>query len=317
MKARRSIWPAVAAAVVLLATGAPGTAQTPLVVRVATTPIDAGAQPFYAQTMGFFKKVGLNVKIMTLNNGAAVAAAVAGGAADIGQGNLVSLASAHERHIPLVLIAGGNLYVARQHQDAIVVAADSRIRSAHDLSGKVLAISGLKSIQEVGTDAWLEQNGVSDQSVKIVDMPMSSMADAVEHGRVDAAMIAQPQLDAALSSGGVRVLSYALDAISEQFMLGGWFANAQWLRAHPDAARAYRTAMQMSADWANAHQSESAKILTQATGVAVTPTTGRVIYASSLQPAQIQPLIDAAAKYGIIHQDFPATDLTKYVPAGD
>jgi len=35
----------------------------------------------------------------------------------------------------------------------------------------------------------------------------------------------------------------------------------------------------------------------------------RITYVNRLVPAQVQPLIDASAKYGIINKTFPATEL--------
>jgi len=53
-------------------------------LRLATAPLDVSAQPYYALKYGFFKNAGLtNVTLETIATGAAMAAAVAGGAIDI------------------------------------------------------------------------------------------------------------------------------------------------------------------------------------------------------------------------------------------
>ena len=116
------------------------------------------------------------------------------------------------------MFAGSNLFVASQHQNAIVVAPDSQLKNARDLSGKVVAVNGLKSITEVGADAWLDRNGGNYPSVKYIDMPFATMVDAVEHGRVDAAVLAEPQLDDALAKHRVRVLAYPYEAIAKEFL---------------------------------------------------------------------------------------------------
>src|ERR1700761_5659835 len=80
-------------------------AQTMPHVRVAALAIDVGALSYFAQQQGFFKKHGLDVEIITGTNGAAIAAAVVGGAIDIGDSNTTSIATGHERGVPFVLIA--------------------------------------------------------------------------------------------------------------------------------------------------------------------------------------------------------------------
>ena len=109
------------------------------VIRLAMPPTDAASQGYYAQQKGFFKNVGLNVQILKTNEGASVAAAVAGGTADIGQSNLSSLCAAHERGLPFVAIAGSNLFVSTTHQSELVVAPDSPYHTARDFNGKTIA----------------------------------------------------------------------------------------------------------------------------------------------------------------------------------
>src|SRR6185312_12394717 len=167
-------------------------------IRIATTPIDAGSEPYYARAMGFFKKAGINVEIMPISNGAGVAAAVAGGAADVGQSNVVSLAAAHDRGISFVIIAPASLYTSKVPQSALVVAKNSPIRNARDLEGKTFATSGLKTIAQIGPQAWIDRNGANSAGIKWVEMPFSATAEAVAAGRVDAALLSEPELGEAV-----------------------------------------------------------------------------------------------------------------------
>jgi NitT/TauT family transport system substrate-binding protein len=278
-------------------------------IRVITPPIDAGAQAFFAREMGFYKKAGFNVEVTTANSGAAVAAAIAGGAADVGQSNTVSIASAHERGLPFVFIAAASQFDYRQHQNALVVTPTSPIRSVQDLRGKTIAVSGLKNITEIGVDAWLDANGIPLSSVKAIEIPFALMTEALTSGRIDAADLTLPELDDALAKKQVRVVAYPLEAIGKQWLLSGWFTTVTWAKAHPELVRAYARAMGETADWANRNHEASAKILERATGIPVSPTSPRVPYARVLDPVAMQPVIDAAAKYGARKATFPAADL--------
>jgi NitT/TauT family transport system substrate-binding protein len=285
------------------------TAPSSPLVHVAMPPIDAASQAYYARDKGFFKKVGLNVQILIINEGASVAAGVAGGTADIGQANLASLCSAHERGLPFVAIAGANTYNAKTHQSELVVGANSPHHKASDLNGKLVAVAGLKNVQEVGFNKWMDVSGGDWKSVKMVEVPFSAMTEAVATGRVDAAMMAEPELNGALASKRVRILSAPFESIGKEFVLGIWFTTSGYAKAHPDVVKAFAQAMAMAADWANHNQTESAKILETSTGVPVAANASRVLFANRLDVAQMQPLIDASAKYGALKTTFPASDL--------
>jgi NitT/TauT family transport system substrate-binding protein len=107
MIARRLLLlPAFALVFALAAGERPATSQTEVTtIRVASTPIDVGAQVYYAQALGAFKAAGLDVQIQSIDNGAAIASAVAGGAVDIGQSNVVSIATAYTKKLPFVVLA--------------------------------------------------------------------------------------------------------------------------------------------------------------------------------------------------------------------
>jgi NitT/TauT family transport system substrate-binding protein len=283
--------------------------QTPATIRIATTPIDAGSEPYYAREMGFFKRVGINVEITPISNGAGVAAAVAGGAADVGQSNVVSLATAHDRGIPFVIIAPASLYTSKVPQSALVVAKNSPLRTAADLNGKTLATSGLKTIAQIGPQAWIDRNGGNSASVKWIELPFSATAEAISSGRVDAGLLSEPELSDAVASGSVRILSYCYDAIGSDFLIGAWFSTTDWVKAHPELARAYATVMAQTARWARANPAQSAKILEAQTKVRMTPGTKRVIFGERIDPAAVQPLIDVSARYGLLKASFPASEI--------
>jgi NitT/TauT family transport system substrate-binding protein len=301
---------AVSAAGLLLAFAPAATpADAVATIRVATVPIDAGSEVYYAETMGFFRKAGLNVKLTSLNNGAAVAAAVAGGAADIGQSNAVSIAVAHEKGLPFVYIAAANRYSIKSGQAALLVLKDSPVRSARDLNGKTIGINGVRNITELGTRDWMDKNGGDSKTARFLEMPFSEMAAALQQHRVDTALLSEPQLEAAMKRKQFRILADVYSAIAPDFLFGGWFATSEWAKAHPDLVRAYAEAMYETARWANAHHRESAEILEKATGIRMGPTVHRVTFADELKPQELQPVIDVCAKYGLLKNPFAANQI--------
>jgi NitT/TauT family transport system substrate-binding protein len=286
----------------------PAFAQSLIPIKVATTPIDIGAQPFYAADEGFFKANGLEADIQLISNGAAITSAVLGGAVDIAQSNLVSLALAHQRGLDVVAIAAAGLYSSKEPTSALVVKASSPFHTAKDLNGKIIACNGLQNISQIGPEAWLDKNGGDVSSYKFIDMPFPDMLAALGTDRVSAALIAEPVLSDALKSGN-RILGNAYDGIAPTFLIGAWFTTGTWAKAHPDVVKRFQKAMYQSAAWANKNRAASAQVLTKATKIAVEPGMRRATYGEKLDPALIQPLIDAAAKYGPLKPAFPASEL--------
>jgi NitT/TauT family transport system substrate-binding protein len=283
-------------------------AQSLTSIKVATTPTDIGAQPFYATDMGFFKAAGLEADTQVIANGAAITAAVLGGAIDIAQSNIVSLALAHQRGLDVVVIAPAGIYSSKEPTSAIVVAKNSPYKTAKDLNGKTIACNGLQNISQIGPEAWLDKNGGDVASYKWTDMPFPQMIAAINTGRVDAALIAEPVLSDALANGS-RVLGYAYDAVAPTFMIGAWFTTGAWAKKNPDTVKRFQKAMATTAVWANKNRAQSAQLLNKATKIVVRPTMNRTTYSEKLDVALMQPLIDATVKYGTLKSVFPAIDL--------
>jgi NitT/TauT family transport system substrate-binding protein len=293
---------------------APQFARAEAVVRVMTLPIDQGAQAFYAQDLGMFKRAGLDAQVSITKFGSEVAAAVAGGSIEIGQSNIMSLAAAYERGLPFSLIAGAGLYASAKPTSMMLVEKNSPLKTAKDLTGKTVAVNGLKSITQASVQAWADQNGGDSTLIKFVEMPFVEMEGALSTGRIDMALMADPDATTALAAGRTRAFGKAFDAIGKQFLIGGWFAKTEWINANVDTVKKFVAVMREAAQWGNkpADFSQSAAILEKYTKVAV-GNANRIVYAERLDPALIQPSIDVAAKYGILKASFPASKMISSV----
>jgi NitT/TauT family transport system substrate-binding protein len=293
----------------VISAGLPGSAQAVATLKIATTPTDIGSQVFYAQDKGFFKNNGLDAQIQVISNGAAITSAVMSGALDIAQSNIASLAAAHEAGLDIVIVAPAGSYSSKEPTTALIVAKNSPIKTAKDLNGKIIAGNGLKNITQVGAFAWMDKNGGDTSTTKFVEMPFPDMPGALATGRIDAAVIAEPELSSALAKGEVRVLANCYDGIAKDFMIGAWFTTGTWAKAHPDLVKKFSKAMTQTAEWANKNQAASGVLLTKYTKIEVAPGMKRTVYADKLDPALVQPLIDASAKYGITKATFPAATI--------
>jgi NitT/TauT family transport system substrate-binding protein len=287
--------------------------ETLVKLRLATIPSDFAGQLYYAKDMGFFRKAGLDVEITPIHAGPAIASAVAGGAIDLGFSNVVSLALAHDKGFPFVIVAPANMYIADAPTIGLIgVLRTSPINSAKDLTGKTVAVGAINNITQLGARAWIDATGGDSASVKYIEIAINEMPVAVRSGRVDAAVM-DPGVAPTLGKPGdpLRVLANSFNAVSPYFIAGGWFTTSDWIKKHPVETRKFIAVMKETANWANAHRAESSVILgryLQEPPEQIRAIT-RVTYGTILNPALVQPSIDLCARYGLIKARFPARDL--------
>ena len=312
MHASRRAFLASAAAAAALA-ARPAAAQSPATLNIAAIPSDIAGSPYYAADMGFFKAAGLEAQFSALANGPAITAAVLGGSADIGYSNVISLANAHARGLPIAILFPANLHVHEAPTAGLLaVKKSSPIASAKDLNGKVMGVLGLNIIADIAARYWIDKNGGDSKTVKSVEMPFPEMKAALEADRIDCAAL-DTTGDPLLGKPGdtLRLLASTFDAVAPRFAPSVWFSTTEWVSKHPAQVKAFIAAMRQTAQWANTHHRESAEIL--AKYVHLTPAQigefTRVTYGDRLSPELIQPNIDVAAKYGVLKSTFPAGEI--------
>jgi NitT/TauT family transport system substrate-binding protein len=281
-------------------------------LNVAAIPSDISGSAYDAADGGFFKKAGLDATFLGLANGPAITSAVVGGSADVGYSNVVSLAIAHTRGLPVTILFPANLHVHDAPTAGLLaVKRTSPIHSAKDINGKVMAVIGLNNIADIAARDWIDKNGGDSKTVKSVELPFSEMKAALETERLDAAVMDASDPLLGKPSDTLRLIASTFDAVAPRFAPSVWFSSTTWVAAHPAQARAFVAAMRDAAVWANAHHPESAAILAKYTLVpaADIQAVRRATYGERLTPELIQPNIDVAAAYGVIKAAFPAADL--------
>jgi NitT/TauT family transport system substrate-binding protein len=296
-------------------------------IRIAAVPFETTAEPFYARDQGFFAKAGVDVTFDGFSsNGAAIIAAVLGGSMDIGVSNIVSLASAHARGIPLTIVVGAGVQSAQQPTDALLVPMGSSIRTGKDLDGKTIACGGLNTIAQYGCQAWIDKTGGQSTRSKFVEMTSPAIIAALSESRIDAAMLTEPFI--AEGKKTARIIGYPMvEAISPRFMVSAFFSTVEWGNAprrtildlptvvegalpHREMIRRFQAAMRETAQWANANPAKTAAILAGVSRIplATILASNRTQYPETVDVALLQPVIDVAAKYGSM-KSFAAQEL--------
>lgn len=121
-----------------------------------------------------------------------------------------------------------------------MVKDDGPIKSVKDLKGGTIAVVGIKTATDLWARAGLINAGlVPDRDTKVVPMGFPAIGDAVRSGKVSAGTFVEPFYSAEVAKGGLRKLFTAVDAVGYEHELLDIFFGEKFLKAHPEAVRAF------------------------------------------------------------------------------
>lgn len=288
------------------------TAQASLVsVKVGLVPNDDVAPVLYAIKTGMFRKAGLDVELESGSSGGAITQAVLGGSYQIGKSSIPPLLNAHLRGVPLYLIAAGGIYESAAPYALLVVAPDSTITDPKDLGGQIVGCTALTGLDVLGINGYVDEHGGNSKNIRYVELPLAEATAAIQQRRITAYTLFEPQLADALAAKKVRVLGKSYDSIAKRFLIDGWFVAGPWADAHPDVVKKFTAVVYQAAAYTNTHHDATVSMIADLTKIPAETIQHmtRINVSTSLDPSQIQPVIDAAAKYHMIPRTFPAKEL--------
>jgi NitT/TauT family transport system substrate-binding protein len=269
------------------------------------------AEGIYAREGGFFAKAGIDAELVTVTNGGAMTAAIVSGDLDIGPSNVASISAAYIRGLQLNLFAPSVVISSAAPATTIIaVTKDSPLRAAKDFNGKTFACSTVRDLQQAAVMTWMDKNGGDSKSATFVEIPNPDQVAALQAKRVDAAVLVEPFLSAAQDS--TRFVARPYDSLGKQLMTFGWIANKNWYDGNPVLVRKVVDAVHATAQWANRNHAATAAILASLSKIpaeTILSMHRQVFAETKLDPAIIQPIIDASAHYGFLPRDFPAAEL--------
>jgi NitT/TauT family transport system substrate-binding protein len=271
---------------------------------------------FYAQRAGLFRREGLDVQIIGSNSGSAMASAVLSGTYEFGKSSLLSTINAHLRGLPLEVIASGAVYDSKAPFAALCVANDSTDTTGKDFNGKTVGTPALNDLNQLVISAWVDEHGGDPKTLKFVELPNSTAAPAIAQHRVEAAVMLQPALAESIATKEVKPIANAYDAIALSFVFAAYFTSSDYNKAHPEIVAKFAKVLYEAAAYTNKHHAETAAMMADVAKIPASTVEHmpRVDGATSLNPAQYQSVIDAAAKYKLIAHAFPAREMLLSAP---
>ncbi|MEU7873941.1 ABC transporter substrate-binding protein [Dactylosporangium sp. NPDC049140] len=265
---RRSVL-AVSAVAALLAgcgDGGAGTAPTSsggvTKVKVGVISIVDVAPIYLGVKQGFFTAEGLDLTLETAQGGAAIVPAVVSGQYQFGFSNTTSLLLANSQGLPLKVVAAGVASTGTEGKDfgAVIVKADSPIKTAKDLAGKKVAVNTLKNINTTTINNVVQKAGGDPKTINFTELAFPDITAAVGKGDVDAGQVVEPFLTIATGQGYRQVVSnYA--GTDPDLTVGMYFTSQQFAAQNAKVVASFTAAMKKSVEYAAAHPDDVRAIL--------------------------------------------------------
>jgi NitT/TauT family transport system substrate-binding protein len=207
--------------------GAPEAPKSNL--RIAVPVVPHAALVHIAAARGLFRDRGLEVALLPQSYGKAAVAELVRGNADLAVAADVPVVVEILKGAPLSIIAS----VANASDElAVLGRIDRGVRTPADLRGRRVGVT-LGTSGEYFLWAFLVRHRIAPESIQLVDLPPSSLIDAMRHDLVDAITAWQPVRHEAELSFGDRVVSLrAPDAYAQTYVLVG---RTDYVQAHRQA----------------------------------------------------------------------------------
>lgn len=221
--------------------GGSGTeAITVLVAPVYNEPV------YLAKERGLFEEEGLDVTVKVGSTADAQIPQLLRNDAQIGVSSGISVTNAVTKNLGIKLVAGIRNLDPAQSNTGVRTLAGSGIETMKDLTGKTVAIDGLRNTTELFVRHGIDEEGGDSSQTEFVTMPTASMTAALEKGTVDAAYLLSPFYEAAPEATFAKIDNPAIEEGSPLVGLPNiaFAAADSYIADKPEVLESFRTAME-------------------------------------------------------------------------
>jgi NitT/TauT family transport system substrate-binding protein len=216
-----------------------------------------------AQELGFYREEGIDAELQDFAGGAKSLQALVGGSADVVSGfydHTIQMAAEGREMIAFVtMLRFPGLVLVTSPQSA------GSVTTVASLKGRVAGVTTAGSSSQMLLTYLLQRHGVAVDAVSITAIGSAATAvAAMEHGKVDAGMLADPAFTLVTRRNpGVRVLADLRTAagVKEAFGTDTYpasvlYAKGEWIRANRDTAARLARAVTRTLTWMHAHTAD-------------------------------------------------------------
>ncbi|WP_250037250.1 ABC transporter substrate-binding protein [Paractinoplanes maris] len=284
-------------------------------VKVGVIPIVDVAPIYLGQQKGFFKSRNIELTMESGQGGAAIVPGVVSGQFQFGFSNMTSLLIAQTKNVPIKTVAAGVASTGEQGKDfgAVMVKADSPIKTAADLAGKKVSVNTLKNIGDTTVRESVRKAGGDPKNINFAEMPFANMPAALQEGQVDASWVVEPQLSAVKAAGGRLVASNYVDA-APNLTVAAYFTSAKLAGEDADLVKRFTEGINESLAYADGHPDEVRAVLGSYTKIDEKTRTALTLpkWPTEINQASVETLAQLGAKDGIFGDATP--DVAKVLP---
>jgi ABC-type nitrate/sulfonate/bicarbonate transport system substrate-binding protein len=237
--------------------------EKPVVVRAAYIPVITWLPAWVAKEKGFFAKHNLDVTLSIAQN-LSVLPGTLGRQFDFVPSTAPDLLKAVSSGLDVVAVAASVFETEDNPSTQLMVARDSGITSAKDLSGKLIATPTIGGVIHVSVLYWLKKNGVDPNSVRAVEVPFPNMADQLKAKRVDAVESLEPFVGALKAAGNVALTAPLLSA-GKEVLFPFWISSGDWARNNRATVSAWKASLDDAIAFIKENPDEARKIVAQYT----------------------------------------------------
>jgi NitT/TauT family transport system substrate-binding protein len=216
-----------------------------------------------AQELGYYREEGIDAELQDFAGGAKSLQALVGGSADVVSGfydHTIQMAAEGREMVAFVtMLRFPGLVLVTSPQSA------GAVTTIEAMKGRIAGVTTAGSSSQMLLTYLLQRHGVAPDAVSITAIGSAATAvAALEHGKVDAGMLADPAFTLVVRRNpGVRVLADLRTAagVKEAFDTDTYpasvlYAKGDWVRAHRDTAQRLARAITRTLTWMHAHTAQ-------------------------------------------------------------
>lgn len=278
-------------------------------LTIGFTPVPSAAPAYIAEKAGLFADHHLAVKIEPVQGGADSLPLVIRGDMQFSYTNVISVIQASDSGLPICVVTAGDMNRADTH--SIYVLKDSPIQEAKDLEGKKVAINNLRNIGHLGMVLAIEAGGGDSSKVNFVELPFPNMAQALEQGAIDAAMLPEPFATEAQETLGARRAVPMFTGEYEDFPNGVYVTSRDYAEANPGVVKDFAAAVEGGMKLANDEPQQVIDVVPTFTRVAadMAAKIGLPHFMVPLDVDRLQFAADTMSKFDFLDGDFDMSGL--------
>ncbi len=213
-----------------------------------------------AQELGFYREEGIDAELQDFAGGAKALQALVGGSTDVVSGfydHTIQMAAGGREMVSFVtMLRFPGLVLLTSPQSA------GTVKTIEDLKGRIAGVTTAGSSSQMLLTYILQRHGLAPDAVSITAIGNAATAiAAIEHGKVDAGMMADPSFTLVVKrNSGVRVLADLRTAagVKEAFGTDSYpgavlYSKGDWIRANRDTAARLARVITRTLAWMQTH----------------------------------------------------------------